>query len=503
MRYLSTRGQDAPCTSANCIVKGLASDGGLYVPESIPVLSPDELKAVASGSYIDSANLILSKFLTDFTSDELSECVKGAYGSGGFDSANPAPLHKASDGVYYLELWHGPTCAFKDMALQLTPRLMVKSLKKTGTDKKTMVVVATSGDTGKAALEGFCDVDGTAIAVFYPKGGVSEVQERQMVSQKGGNISVAGIIGNFDDAQRSVKELFAGKVFVKKASDAGWTLSSANSINWGRLVPQIVYYVTTSLKVVENNPQSTAVDFVVPTGNFGNILAAYYAKKMGAPVGRLYCASNRNDVLTRFIKTGRYDTKREFIKTASPSMDILVSSNLERLLYEILGHKANGVKGFMSELSETGVYQVSDDMLGEINKDFCADACSDEDTFEEIRRVFDESGYLIDTHTAVASAVAHRIKVQKGSGTRGASDAGESPATPLVVVSTASPFKFSGDVLFALSGERLDGFSALTKLSELSSLPIPKQLSGLENAPILHDNVVKREEIADFVESLL
>ncbi len=487
MNYVSTRGGERGLSSAQCIVKGLAGDGGLYVPEHFPELSAAEKGRIPSVGYREAAKIVLKKYLTDFDDRDLAECVDGAYGDS-FESESIAELKEVGDRFYLLELWHGPTGAFKDMALQLTPRLMSKSVRMAGAHSKTLVLTATSGDTGKAALEGFCGVEGTAVAVFYPHGGVSEVQRAQMVTQRGGNVAVAAVRGNFDDAQRAVKRLFADGEFIRKAGDRGWSVSSANSINLGRLVPQAVYYVVASLSVSQANG-GAPVDFVVPTGNFGNILAAYYAKRMGAPVGALVCASNRNDVLTQFIDTGVYDRRREFYKTVSPSMDILVSSNLERLLFELCGRDGGFVGRCMADLASDGFYAVGDEIKRLLERDFLSFSCGDRETLAEVARFYCGHGVLIDTHTAVASAAARAH--------------GAATGRPVVVVSTANPYKFADSVYLALTGKRLGGFDAVDALHALTGVPVPAAISGLKGLPELHTDVIDRDGIAAFAEGLL
>ena len=371
MYYMSTRNTELKLKSAEAIKKGLSDDGGLFVPSEFPTVSTAEIKKMVNMNYIDRAKLVLKKFLTDFTAAEISKCVEGAYGTG-FDSDKVAPVVKLADGKYILELWHGPTCAFKDMALQILPRFMTVAMKKTGENKKIVILVATSGDTGKAALEGFKDVDGTEIIVFYPGDGVSNIQKLQMITQEGANVFVSGIDGNFDDAQTGVKKIFTDEKFGDKLEKSGFVLSSANSINWGRLVPQIVYYISAYCDMVAAGEISIGekINVCVPTGNFGNILAAYYAEKMGLPVAKFICASNSNNVLTDFIKTGEYDKNRPFYQSVSPSMDILVSSNLERLLFDITGNDAKKVSSMMSKLSKDGKYKLTKALHKKIENKF-------------------------------------------------------------------------------------------------------------------------------------
>ena len=480
MIYNSTRGSLDNFSFEQAVIKGIASDGGLFVPDDFPVLCEHDMDMFGEASYKECAANIINRFIPSFNNGEIRECVNAAYGEN-FDSIDVAPLKRVKNGVYSLELWHGPTAAFKDMALQLTPRLLVTSLKKTQSDKNVAILVATSGDTGKAALEGFCDVPKTKIMVIYPQNGVSEVQKRQMITQEGGNVKVVAIKGNFDDAQTAVKGLFADSELAENAYALGYTFSSANSINWGRLLPQIVYYIRTCAKLRTNGilTGDKKATFVVPTGNFGNILSCFYAKKMGAPIGRIICASNENNILTDFINTGVYDRNREFYKTLSPSMDILISSNLERLLYEISGHNSEAVCGWMKDLKETGKYSVDSETLKKIQENFLAGSLDDEQTKKEIKRVFDEDAYLIDTHTAVAFGVYENIK------------ASLSPDDVSIIVSTASPYKFASSVLEAITGRAVneaDCFKALPTLSELTKTPVPMPLMNIEGRPILQND---------------
>ncbi len=497
MRYISTRGQVAPVTSAEAIKLGIAPDGGLFVPWEGVNLSQDEFALMRSMSYQERAVAILEKFLTDFTVDELKAHVEAAYGPGKFDHPDVAPVRLIHDNVYALELWHGPTCAFKDMALQLLPHLLTASTRKTGEDAHIAVLVATSGDTGKAALEGFRDVPGTSIIVFYPAEGVSLVQERQMVTQEGGNVHVVAVEGNFDDAQNGVKNIFQDQGIKEVLEKRKIKFSSANSINWGRLVPQIVYYISAYLDLAKMNGVKTGqpVNVVVPTGNFGNILAAFYAKQMGLPVNKLICAANANNVLTDFIRTGVYDRNRPFMKTISPSMDILISSNLERLLWEIAGRDPEPVRGWMRQLQETGRYQVGFEVLKKIQGTFWSDWANDQETLATIRSTYDACGYLLDTHTAVAVKVYHRYRKETGDD------------TPTLIASTASPFKFAGSVAEAILGpdvaSRHDEFSLLRLLAEKCGLAIPRGLQGLENKPVRHRLKVSPGEMASTVLKLL
>ena len=403
MNYTSTRDNSVKASAAYAIATGISPDGGLYVPESIPALTPDELMAAAKENYRDRAVRVLGKYLTDFTEEELRECVNGAY-TGKFGGEDVAPVVDIANNRFVLELWHGPTCAFKDMALQLLPHLLTRSVKKTCDGKEIVILVATSGDTGKAALEGFRDVPGTRIIVFYPVEGVSAIQKRQMVTQEGENVGVCAIKGNFDDAQTGVKRIFTDAEIAAELDKHNMAFSSANSINWGRLAPQIVYYISAYADLMNKGVirMGDKVNVVVPTGNFGNILAAYYAKKMGLPIGKLVCASNANNVLTDFLRTGVYDRNRQFHTTISPSMDILISSNLERLIYDLSGCDSKRVKGWMDSLAATGRYEVDEDVKARISELFWAGCCDDASTQATIREVFESEGYLSDTHTAVA-----------------------------------------------------------------------------------------------------
>ena len=485
LKYSSTRGKVASVASAEAIIQGLAADGGLFVPEEMPKADPDFIAGMRQLSYEERAARILGLFLTDYTSEELACCIARAYGGGKFDDVHIAPVHVLKE-FPVLELWHGPTSAFKDMALQLLPQLLQTALKKTGEAAEILILVATSGDTGKAALEGFADVDQIKILVFYPTGGVSKIQNLQMCTQKGANVRVVAVKGNFDDAQNGVKEIFSDKAFGEKLAAGNVKLSSANSINWGRLVPQIVYYFSAYADLLEKGmiAAGEAIDFCVPTGNFGDILAGYYAKRMGLPVAKLICASNSNNVLTDFLQTGVYDKKRDFYKTISPSMDILVSSNLERLLYHET-QDATLVRGWMEELAAKGRYEVGETVLQNLKETFWAGWVDDAATKETIRGVYEKEHYVLDTHSAVAYRVAQAYKKETGS------------KRPLVVVSTASPYKFNESVLDALGEERagLDEFAQLNKLASLNESPIPQGLASLKTAEILHRAVCEKTEM--------
>ena len=494
MKYSSTRGNDVAIDSAEAIVKGLAADGGLFVPDSLPQVDASFISSLGELNYEERAAKVLGLFLTDYTADEIKGCVERAYGNNKFDAAMRAPVTMFDD-VSVLELWHGPTSAFKDMALQLLPQLMSTALKKTGEKAEVLILVATSGDTGKAALEGFRDVDQIKIMVFYPEGGVSRIQQAQMLTQKGANVNVTAVRGNFDDAQSGVKKIFSYEAFGKDLLNKGVKLSSANSINWGRLVPQIVYYFSAYADMVKAGKikAGQAINFTVPTGNFGDILAGFYAKCMGLPVNKLICASNANNVLTDFLRTGIYDRNRDFHKTITPSMDILISSNLERLLYHVTGDKTK-VADWMNELKETGRYDVGADTLAKIKETFWADWTSDDDTEKLIAKVYKEKHYVPDTHTAVAWQVAKNYVAATGDEHK------------MVVVSTASPYKFNGSVLEALgvNTKDVDEFKLLDKLHELNENPIPQGLDSLRNKAFIHNDVCDadgmKQAVLHFVE---
>ncbi|MGM9550642.1 MAG: threonine synthase [Clostridia bacterium] len=493
MNYKSTRDASVSVTSAEAIVKGLSYEGGLFLPESIPSVTEDFIKDLAPLSYQERAKKILSLFLTDFTDEEIEYCVKGAYNTN-FASEKIAPVTKIDEKKHILELWHGPTCAFKDMALQILPYLLTTSMKKIGVDKEVVILVATSGDTGKAALEGFRDVEGTKIIVFYPVDGVSRIQKLQMATQSGDNVYVASVKGNFDDAQSGVKMIFTDKNCEDKLSENKKVFSSANSINWGRLVPQVVYYFSSYADLLEKGDIKIGeeMNVCVPTGNFGNILAAYYAKCMGLPVGKLICASNMNNVLTDFINTGVYDRNRDFHTTISPSMDILISSNLERLLY-LISKDSNLVAGYMDELKNKGKYEVNGEIKKAVTENFAGGYCSDEDSKATIALYKEKYGYTMDTHTAVA------VKVYDDY----AKLTGDTRKT--VIASTASPFKFNEAVLTAL-GEDVTGkdeFMLLDMLCEKSGLTIPASLNELRTKDIRFKDVYEKTEMIDAVYKFL
>lgn len=481
MNYISTRTADSEKRSAAYVIKkGLAPDGGLYVPECIPALSEDDIEKLIGMNYIERATYILSLFLTDYSVEELNEAANAAYSAEKFNGP-AAPIARVGDD-YFLELWHGPTSAFKDMALQIMPRLLSLSLGKTGETKDAYILVATSGDTGKAALEGYCDVDRVKIQVFYPVDGVSNIQKKQMASQKGSNVNVVSINGNFDDAQSGVKAIFANEDAKRQLDENGYFFSSANSINWGRLAPQIVYYVSAYCDLVAEGEikYGEFLDVTVPTGNFGNILAAYIAKKMGVPLGKLVCASNKNDILTDFINKGVYDKRREFFTTVSPSMDILISSNLERLLWFVLG--ADKTRECMEKLNKEGIYTLDEASMEIIRSDFAGISCSEEETKSTISDLFAECGYLCDTHTAVAAKAAKEYKANS--------------KNKMLIVSTASPYKFAPAVLSAL-GEEVpsDDFDALDKLFAVTKCAVPQNLANLRDAEVRFTKTINPEEM--------
>ena len=494
MKYCSTRNSKIDILSAEAIKNGLSSDGGLYVPKSFPAVSTEEMKNMLDMSYVDRAKNILSKYLTDFSDEELGSCVSNAYEAEKFGGENPVPTVKIGDDFYICELWHGPTCAFKDMALQILPHLLKVSIEKTGEKRTVVILVATSGDTGKAALEGFKNVDGTKIIVFYPDGGVSDIQRLQMVTQEGNNVSVAAIDGNFDNAQSGVKDIFGDKDFANELAQKGYVFSSANSINWGRLVPQIVYYFSSYLDMVAAGDVELGekINFTVPTGNFGNILAAYYAKQMGLPVAKLICASNKNNILTDFIESGVYDRNREFYLTESPSMDILISSNLERLLYELLGKDDSAVSKLMTSLKEFGKYEISADVHNKLRENFYGGSIDDTKTKEIIKKYFDKYGYTMDTHTAVAVGVYEEYALKSGDKTK------------TVIMSTASPFKFGTSVLEAL-GDKTDitDCSLLDMLEAKTGMDMPSSLKKLATAEVRFSDVYDKNKMREVVTSFL
>ena len=489
--YNSTRDNKIQVKASEAILKGLSDDGGLFVPDHIPAL-PKSLKELSGMTYQEVAYEIMSLYLTDFTEEELKICIANAYDSK-FDTAEIAPLVQA-DGAYFLELFHGATIAFKDMALSILPHLMIASARKNKVKNEIVILTATSGDTGKAALAGFAGVEGTRIIVFYPKSGVSPIQERQMVTQKGENTYVVGIHGNFDDAQSGVKRLFADKELAERMDRQGYQFSSANSINIGRLVPQIVYYVYAYGKLLADGKigEGDKINVVVPTGNFGNILAAFYAKNMGLPINKLICASNDNKVLYDFFRTGVYDKNREFVLTSSPSMDILISSNLERLVYRIAGDDPEKNRDYMNALGGAGKYEITQEMREKLT-DFYGGFASEEEAAQTIRAIQKESGYIIDTHTAVAACVYHKYAEETGD------------KTPAVIASTASPYKFTRSVMKAID-EKYDAmgdFDLVDELSSLSKVAVPKAIEEIRSAPVVHDHVCEKDEMKQAVETFL
>lgn len=487
--YGSTRGNGEKITASMAILKGLAEDGGLFVPDSIPALDVP-LKELLGKSYQEIAYQVMSRLLTDFTEEELRNCINRAYDSK-FDTPEIAPLVKKGNS-YYLELFHGSTIAFKDMALSILPHLLTTAAKKNGVTNEIVILTATSGDTGKAAMAGFADVPGTRIIVFYPKDGVSPVQEKQMLTQKGENTAVVGIYGNFDDAQTGVKNIFNDKEMKEKL--AGFQFSSANSINIGRLVPQIAYYVYAYLRLMEAGEiqENEQINVVVPTGNFGNILAAYYAKEMGIPIARFICASNENKVLYDFFRTGCYDRNRDFRLTNSPSMDILISSNLERLIYKIAGNDAEKNRNFMEQLGAEGKYEITEEMKEKL-REFYGNYANEEETAQTIRQVYEETGYVLDTHTAVGKAVYEKYKKETQDNTK------------TVIASTASPFKFTRSVMTAIDKkyEDMEDFQLVDELSELAKIPVPQAIEEIRTAEIRHNTTAQVSQMAETVMEIL
>ncbi len=485
--YKSTRGNEKLVNSAEAILKGIADDGGLFVPELIPQLN-EKLEELVNCDYKELAYLILSKFLTDYTEQELKECIEKAYDEK-FDTKEIAPVKKVGE-AFFLELFHGPTLAFKDMALSILPLLLKTASKKLNVDKKIVILTATSGDTGSAALEGFANLDNLEIIVFFPEDGVSEVQKKQMTTQKGKNTHVISIRGNFDDAQSGVKSIFTDETLAKYLEEKNIILSSANSINIGRLVPQVVYYFHAYLELLKNNSikNGEEINVVVPTGNFGNILAGYYAKKMGLPIGKLLCASNDNKVLYDFFKTGIYDKDREFMTTISPSMDILISSNLERLIYAVSGNDAAKTKTFMELLNKKGSYEITSEMKDRL-KDFTGGYTSEEHTKKAIKEVYDAYGYVMDTHTAVAYSV-YRNYLDI-----------TADAAKTIIVSTASPYKFTPAVMSSIDEKfaSVSDFQLIKEMSKLSNTDIPAPLKDMESREVLHNTVCNKEEMKDIV----
>ena len=489
--YKSTRDDSVKVTASQAILKGLAPDGGLFVPESIPSFDKS-LEELSKMSYKEVAYEVMKLMLDDFTEEELKACIDKAYDEK-FDTDVIAPLVKA-DGAYYLELFHGATIAFKDMALSILPHLLITSAKKNDVHNEIVILTATSGDTGKAALAGFADVKGTRIIVFYPKNGVSPIQEKQMVTQKGDNTYVIGIKGNFDDAQTGVKKIFGDKELEKEMAEAGFQFSSANSINIGRLVPQIVYYVYAYAKLLENEEIQAGeeINVTVPTGNFGNILAAFYAKNMGLPINKLICASNENKVLYDFFTTGEYDRNREFVLTTSPSMDILISSNLERLIYRIAGNSAKKNSELMESLKNTGKYEITPEMKAQLS-DFYGNYATEAEDAATIKKLYEDTGYVIDTHTAVAATVYEKYKKETGDD------------TVTVIASTASPYKFTRSVMDAIDSkyDSMTDFELVDELSKISNVAVPQAIEDIRTAPVLHDTVCEVNEMSSSVKKIL
>lgn len=491
VRYKSTRNSNISVTASEAVLKGLAEDGGLFVPDSIPALDVP-LESLAGKSYQEVAYEVMKLFLSDYTEEELKHCINSAYDNK-FDTAEIAPL-KEADGAYYLELFHGATIAFKDMALSILPHLMTTAAKKHNMKEEIVILTATSGDTGKAALAGFADVPGTSIIVFYPKDGVSKIQEKQMVTQKGGNTNVVAIHGNFDDAQTGVKEIFGDKALAKRMKEQGYQFSSANSINIGRLVPQVVYYVYTYATLVAQGKLvcGEPMNVVVPTGNFGNILAAYYAKQMGVPIKKLVCASNENKVLFDFFQTGVYDKRREFVLTSSPSMDILVSSNLERLIYTCAGENSDVNAALMKQLKEEGRYEITADMKAKLT-DFAGGYATEAETAATIRKVYEKTGYVMDTHTAVAATVFYKYKEETQDN------------TVTVIASTASPYKFTRSVIEAIENKATneDDFTLVDRLCEVSGVKVPNAIEEIRNAEVRHTMVCDKDNMQETVVGIL
>ena len=489
--YKSTRDDSVKVTASQAILKGLAPDGGLFVPESIPSFDKS-LEELSKMSYKEVAYEVMKLMLDDFTEEELKACIDKAYDEK-FDTDVIAPLVKA-DGAYYLELFHGATIAFKDMALSILPHLLITSAKKNDVHNEIVILTATSGDTGKAALAGFADVKGTRIIVFYPKNGVSPIQEKQMVTQKGDNTYVIGIKGNFDDAQTGVKKIFGDKELEKEMAEAGFQFSSANSINIGRLVPQIVYYVYAYTRLLADGEIKAGdkINAVVPTGNFGNILATFYAKNMGLPINKLICASNENKVLYDFFTTGEYDRNREFVLTTSPSMDILISSNLERLIYRIAGNSAKKNSELMESLKNTGKYEITPEMKAQLS-DFYGNYATEAEDAATIKKLYEDTGYVIDTHTAVAATVYEKYKKETGDD------------TVTVIASTASPYKFTRSVMDAIDSkyDSMTDFELVDELSKISNVAVPQAIEDIRTAPVLHDTVCEVNEMSSSVKKIL
>ena len=494
MNYYSTRDCTLRYSAAEAVKLGLSREGGLLTPVEIPQIDRAFLQSLVEARYQERAARVMGLYLTDYTPEELMAFAENAYGPEKYDTAAVAPVCTLGEDTHFLELWHGPTSAFKDMALQMLPQLLSAALRKTGEDKTACILVATSGDTGKAAMEGFADVPQTKILVFYPKNGVSAVQEAQMVTQEGDNVGVCAVVGNFDDAQSGVKRIFSDETLRAALAQRGYFLSSANSINWGRILPQVVYYISTYCDLVRDGKLTMGerLNFCVPTGNFGDILAGYYAKRMGLPVGRLICASNRNDVLTEFLRTGVYDRNRPFHTTMSPSMDILISSNLERLLFDLSGENDAEIRGYMDELAKEGRYTVSTAIRAALAEQFWGGFCDEEGTAAAIAKRYRNEGYLMDTHTAVAANVLAQYRAETGD------------ATPAVVVSTASPYKFCDHVLSAIGETPAgDGLALLDQLRAVSGLAVPRRLAALRGKPRRFDLTAEKQDMDGVVRSFL
>ena len=488
MKFISTRGKDFAVCSANAIAKGLANDGGLFVPEKFPQISSNEFTALLDMDYAERACLVLHKYLEEYDYEQLLSACKNAYSK--FEDNDPAPIIRTDDDTFIMELFHGPTLAFKDVALTLLPYLMRKGCDISGIKEEILILTATSGDTGKAALEGFKNADGIKVMVFFPSDGVSDMQKTQMCTQEGENVKVVAVKGNFDDCQTAVKTIFSDVKFNAQLKEKGVVLSSANSMNFGRLAPQIAYYFSAYCDLVnsEEIKMGDKINFVVPTGNFGNILAGYYAKQMGLPVNKLVCASNDNNVLTEFFASGTYDANREFFKTVSPSMDIIISSNLERLIFELSGRNTDITEKRMIELKKNGKYSVSENEIKVLANDFYADYADEEECLETIGEYFEENGYVLDTHTAVALKVKNNYREFTGD------------KTPTVVLSTASPYKFARDVLRAIDGNApIDAFKSTDKLNEITAAPIPEQIIELKTKKIRFNTVIDKTQTFDSV----
>jgi len=494
MKYYSTRDKSVRLDSAEAVKMGLSRDGGLLTPESIPQIDEAFLNEMVHASYQERTARVMSMYLTDYSYEELLNFAENAYGPSKYDTPAVAPVRTVDETTHALELWHGPTSAFKDMALQMLPQLLSAALRKTGEEKTACILVATSGDTGKGALEGFADVPQTKIMVFYPKDGVSAVQEAQMVTQEGNNVGVCAVVGNFDDAQTGVKRIFSDEQIREQLAERGYFLSSANSINWGRIQPQVVYYISAYCDLLREGKiaMGEKVNFCVPTGNFGDILAAYYAKRMGLPVGKLICASNSNDVLTDFLRTGVYDRNRPFHTTMSPSMDILISSNLERLLFHMSDENDVEVRGYMEQLNSEGKYEVSDAIKAKLAEEFWGGFCGENDTAAAIADYYKNRGYLIDTHTAVAVRVMEQYREETGD------------KNVTVFVSTASPYKFCNHVLAAIGETPIgDGVELLDQLNEVSGVTVPRRLAALKGKARRFDLTAEKQEMEEVVLNFL